>query len=162
MIPPTVTHSPSRRSASSASEQSTRARSALADRLERVRGDEQADRLLLDRQQLALVELLRRDRRVRRARTRDARRRRLARRAVAARSKIEPWPICASCWACWPGALRLLEHREHALARVAPVEPNAPHLISASIAFLLTVRASTRSQKSHSDVERAALLARAP
>ena len=32
--------------------------------------------------------------------------------------------------------------------RVAPVEPNAPHLISASIAFLLTVRLSTRSQKS--------------
>ena len=36
--------------------------------------------------------------------------------------------------------------------RVAPVEPNAPHLISASIAFLLTARASTRSQKSHSEV----------
>ena len=36
--------------------------------------------------------------------------------------------------------------------RVAPVEPNAPHLISASIDFLLTVRQSTRSQKSHSYV----------
>ena len=36
--------------------------------------------------------------------------------------------------------------------RVAPVEPKAPHLISASIAFLLTVRQSTRSQKSHSEV----------
>ena len=35
--------------------------------------------------------------------------------------------------------------------REAPVEPNAPHLISASIAFLLTARPSTRSQKSHSD-----------
>ena len=44
--------------------------------------------------------------------------------------------------------------------RVAPVEPSAPHLISASIAFLLTARASTRSQKSHSDVNGAALLAR--
>ena len=48
--------------------------------------------------------------------------------------------------------------------RVAPVEPNAPHLISASIAFLLTARPSTRSQKSHSDVNgavvaRAALIA---
>ena len=43
--------------------------------------------------------------------------------------------------------------------RLAPVEPNAPHLISASIAFLLTVRRSTRSQKSHSDVNVAALLA---
>ena len=36
--------------------------------------------------------------------------------------------------------------------RLAPVEPNAPHLISASIDFLLTVRASTRSQKSHSEL----------
>ena len=36
--------------------------------------------------------------------------------------------------------------------RLAPVEPSAPHLISASIAFLLTARASTRSQKSHSEV----------
>ena len=33
--------------------------------------------------------------------------------------------------------------------RVAPVDPNAPHLINASIAFLLTARQSTRSQKSH-------------
>ena len=36
--------------------------------------------------------------------------------------------------------------------RVAPVEPNAPHLISASIAFLLTARPSTRSQKSNRSV----------
>ncbi len=36
--------------------------------------------------------------------------------------------------------------------RLAPVEPSAPHLMSASIAFLLTVRLSTRAQKSHSDV----------
>ena len=35
--------------------------------------------------------------------------------------------------------------------RLAPVEPKAPHLISASIAFLLTARESTRSQKSHSE-----------
>ncbi len=32
------------------------------------------------------------------------------------------------------------------------MEPNAPHLISASMAFLLTARASTRAQKSHSEV----------
>ena len=50
------------------------------------------------------------------------------------------------------GALRGLEHRRACRLRVAPVEPNAPHLISASIAFLLTARQSTRSQKSHSDV----------
>ena len=48
--------------------------------------------------------------------------------------------------------------------RVAPVEPNAPHLISASIERLLTARPSTRSQNSHSDVKspsssRAALIA---
>jgi hypothetical protein len=48
--------------------------------------------------------------------------------------------------------------------RVAPVEPNAPHLIRASIDFLFTARPSTRSQNSHSDVNgppssRAALIA---
>ena len=48
--------------------------------------------------------------------------------------------------------------------RVAPVEPNAPHLMSASIAFLLTARGSTRAQKSHSEPNgppssRAALIA---
>ena len=42
--------------------------------------------------------------------------------------------------------------------REAPVEPKAPHLISASIAFLLTARLSTRAQKSHSRRERPALL----
>jgi hypothetical protein len=36
--------------------------------------------------------------------------------------------------------------------RLAPVEPNAPHLIRASIDLRFTVRQSTRSQKSHSDV----------
>ena len=48
--------------------------------------------------------------------------------------------------------------------REAPVEPNAPHLMSASIARLLTARGSTRVQKSHSDENsppssRAALIA---
>jgi hypothetical protein len=48
--------------------------------------------------------------------------------------------------------------------REAPVDPNAPHLISASIAFLLTARQSTRAQKSHSESKgppssRAALIA---
>jgi hypothetical protein len=33
--------------------------------------------------------------------------------------------------------------------RLAPVEPNAPHLMSASIAFLFTARLSTREQKSN-------------
>ena len=48
--------------------------------------------------------------------------------------------------------------------RVAPVEPNAPHLMSASIAFLFTVRQSTRAQKSQIEANgppasRAALIA---
>ena len=48
--------------------------------------------------------------------------------------------------------------------RVAPVEPKAPHLISASIARLLTARGSTRAQKSQIDSNsppssRAALIA---
>ena len=44
--------------------------------------------------------------------------------------------------------------------RVAPVESSAPHLIRLSIAFLLTVRASTRAQKSQIDVNEPAALAR--
>jgi len=36
--------------------------------------------------------------------------------------------------------------------RVAPVESSAPHLIRLSIDFLLTVRASTREQKSQIEV----------
>ena len=51
-------------------------------------------------------------------------------------------------------ALGLLEHLSMPL-RVAPVDPNAPHLISASIAFLLTARLSIRSQKSNRLDERA-------
>ena len=67
------------------------------------------------------------------------------------RSKIEPWPISASCWVFWPAACA--ESSTSSMPRrVAPVEPKAPHLISASIERLLTVRQSTRSQKSHSDV----------
>ena len=45
--------------------------------------------------------------------------------------------------------------------RLAPVEPSAPHLISASIAFLLTMRLSTRSQKSQSEVNSPPSVARA-
>ena len=37
--------------------------------------------------------------------------------------------------------------------RDAPVESNAPHLMRHSIARLFTVRESTRSQKSHSEVK---------
>ena len=38
--------------------------------------------------------------------------------------------------------------------RVAPVESSAPHLTSASIAFLFTARQSTRRQKSQIEVKR--------
>ena len=48
--------------------------------------------------------------------------------------------------------------------RVAPVDPKAPHLMSASIARLFTARGSTRAQKSQIDSNgppssRAALIA---
>ena len=59
--------------------------------------------------------------------------------------------MSASCWAFWPAAWACSSTASMPL-RLAPVEPSAPHLISASIAFLLTARLSTRSQKSHSEV----------
>ena len=124
----------------------------LAQRLQRVRGDEQADRLLLDGEQLGLVELLAGIGGCRAAATPAAGGRSgAARRRLVLRSKIEPWPISASCWAFWPAACAC-SSTSSIPCGVAPVEPNAPHLISASIAFLLTVRLSTRSQKSHSEV----------
>ena len=67
--------------------------------------------------------------------------------------------MSASCWAFWPAACACSSTASIPL-RVAPVEPSAPHLISASIAFLLTARVSTRSQKSHSEANGAAVLAR--
>ena len=127
----------------------------LAHALERVLGDEDADRLLLHRQQLGALVLVDRDRRV----GRRVERRGVGRRPASKRSKIEPWPICASCWVRWPAACAESSTSSMPL-RVAPVEPNAPHLISASIERLLTVRASTRSQKSHSDVKSPVLRAR--
>ncbi len=39
------------------------------------------------------------------------------------------------------------------------MEPKAPHLISASIAFLLTARPSTRAQKSHRSLNGPTLVA---
>ena len=116
-------------------------------RLQRVLGDEQADRLLLGGKQFALLELVADDRRVG---VREAAARLRRRSPASCRSKIEPWPICASCWTCWPVACAFSSTSSMPL-RDAPVDPNAPHLISASIAFLLTVRQSTRSQKSHSE-----------
>ena len=138
MMPPTVTQSPSRCSASSRERAVDRRAQRLAHLLERVRGDEQADRLLLDREQLGLVELLGRDRRVAGA-------------ANAAAAAPPPSPPHRrgrrsspgrSARPAGPSARRPAPARARASMplRVAPVEPNAPHLISASIAFLLTAR----------------------
>ena len=81
----------------------------LAHLLERVRGDEQADRLLLDGQQLGLVELLGRDRRVRGAANGGPRRRR--RRRVVAEVEDRALADLRVLLGLLPGALRLLEHR---------------------------------------------------
>ena len=95
----------------------------LAQRLERVRGDEQADRFLLDRQQLGLVELLRRDRRVHRTRKAVPRTGPLPRRRGAGASPPAPSPREVEDRALadqrvlldlLAGCLRLLEHVEHA------------------------------------------------
>ena len=135
-----------------------RALQRRADLLERMGGDEQADRLLLGGQQLGAVELARRDRRVAGGGEAAgigtaARPVRSAVMDVRPRSKIEPWPISASCWAFCPAPWACSSTASIPL-REAPVEPNAPHLISASIAFLLTARLSTRAQKSHRSAER--------
>ena len=116
MMPPAVTQSPSRLPGSSASGQSTVGAQRLAHLLERVRRDEQADRLLLDGQQLGLVELLARDRRVRRGR--EGRR---AAARVAAHRQVEDraLPDLRVELGLLAGGLGLLEHAEHALARVA-------------------------------------------
>ena len=58
MMPPAVTQSPSLRAGSSATGASTVCAQRLAHLLERVGRDEEADRLLLDGQQLGLVELV--------------------------------------------------------------------------------------------------------
>ena len=63
------------------------------------------------------------------------------------KSKIEPWPSCASSCAFWPADCAAGSASSIPL-RVAPVESRAPHLIRHSIARLLTARESTRSQKS--------------
>ena len=136
------------RSPSSASVQSVCARSAGTDLLERVGGDEQADRLLLQRQQLGRSNSpagIGAWPGVRERRRRS--RRRPSEPEVEDRSLADQRVLLGLL----AGGLGLLEHREHALAD-APVEPNAPHLISASIAFLLTARLSTRSQKSNRSV----------
>ena len=127
---------------SSASEQSTLREQRGADVLQRMSGDEQPERLLLRRQQLGAVELDRRDRGVARACYATA-----AAVSPSSRSKIDPWPISASCCAFCPAPWACSSTASIPL-RVAPVDPNAPHLISASIAFLLTARPSTRAQKS--------------
>ena len=118
IIPPTFTHSPSRRSGTSAHVASAFTRSASRTALERVLGDEDADRLLLHREQLALVELLDRDRRVRRA---GERRRAAAVLLPAEAAEVEDRALADLRveLRLLAGGLRGLEHVEHALARGA-------------------------------------------
>src|SRR5689334_23359092 len=80
-------------------------------------GDEQADRLLLGREQIGAVELWRWDRSVARGRER---RRGLAR-ATRLRREVEDRSLAdlGVRLGVLPRALRLLEHRQHALARIA-------------------------------------------
>ena len=93
----------------------------LAQRLERVRGDEQADRLLLDRQQLRLVELLARDRGIHGSRQRARPILRRAGRALPLarrRREVEDRRLADErvLLCLLPRRLRLLEHFEHAPA----------------------------------------------
>ena len=154
-IPPIVTLALSARAGDRRQRAVDGERERLAHRLQRMRRDEQADRLLLDREQLVLVELDGRDRRPARRRGR--------RRGAADVAEVEDRAPGRSARPAAPSGRRPAPARARRACRGAsrPVEPSAPHLISASIAFLLTARASTRSQKSHSERERTALLARA-
>ena len=108
-----------------------------ADRLERVLGDVEAERLLLQAQKLVLLELLRADRRVLGLLLG------LARRASSGRSAGRSAPAArARARARAPRASR---------AACAPLESSAPHLTSDSSARLFTTCGSTRSVKSQSD-----------
>src|SRR5206468_2457523 len=90
----------------------------LAHLLERVRGDEEADGLLLDGQQLGLLELTGRDRWVLR---RGERARGAGGGGGLGRIEIEDrsLPDLGVELGLLPGGLRLLEDAEHALARIA-------------------------------------------
>ena len=162
MIPPTVTQSLSRRSASAASGQSTRARSASRTGFSGCAEMNSPIASFSTASSSRLLELARRDRRVGRAAERRARRRRPAAAGVAAVAEVEDRALAdlRVLLRLLARGLRLLEHLEHALAASRRSSRSAPHLISASIAFLLTARPSTRSQKSHSELNGAALLAR--
>ena len=126
--------------ASSASGQSTSARSASRTSLSGCAEMNRPIDSFSTRQQLGLVELLGRDRRVARRGERRAARRRRRRRRASPRSKIEPWPISRVLLGLLARRPAPARARASMPLRVAPVEPNAPHLMSASIAFLLTAR----------------------
>ena len=81
-------------------------------------------------------------------------------RAAGPRSKIEPWPICASSCGFWPADWACSSTASIPCAE-APVEPNAPHLMSASIACLFTARVNAVAEVPDR-IEGPALLARAP
>ena len=149
--PPTVTHAPSGFDATLGE----RAVDALAQQVahlrERMAGEEDAERLLLHREQLDALELLGRaaagsapprGRREPPPAGVEVEDRALARQRVLLRLRAR--------------GLRLRAARTSIPLRVAPVESSAPHLIRLSIAFLFTVRQSTRAQKSQIEVNGAA------
>ena len=93
----------------------------LADALERVIGDEQADRLLLAGQQLRALELVDRDRRVRRRGERRG--------AAVGRAEVEDRALADLGVELGLGAraLRGLQHLEHPAARGAGGAEGAAH-----------------------------------
>ena len=106
-MPPTVTNSPSRRRSISVSAQSVLRRELGAHALERMLGDVEAERLLLEPQQLALVELGRGERRMLHLDRLVA--------SPKAPSKIEAWPASRSAEMRWPwpsAASSAVEHPE--------------------------------------------------
>ena len=148
MMPPTVTQSPSLRSASSASGPSTLASSASRTSLSGCTERKSPIASFSMAEQLGLLELLGRGSagataaNAAAAPLRSVIHRR-GRRSSPGRSRRRAgafWPADCACSSTSSMPLR-----------EAPVEPNAPHLISASIERLLTARGSTRSQKSQID-----------
>ena len=100
---------------SSDREQSTRRAERVADLVERVGGEEGAERLLLQAQQLALVELLEADRRVLGAGAGA----RLGPGPPPPRSKIEPWPELRVLLGLLARGRGMAARLEHALAGAA-------------------------------------------
>ena len=150
-MPPTVTISPSRRRSSSASAQSVLRRSWSRIAVQRMLGDVEAERLLLEPQQLALLVLV-----ARRSAGGGAA---LGSGLVA---EVEDRALAGEPVGLLRGRPRRAPRRARRACpfRESPVESSAPHLTSDSSARLFTTCGSTRSVKSQIDANGPALLAR--